>query len=102
MRLQSIAKKGVGAMFEWPKLRVLMTSPLLRMYYVSYLSQAHNLENLLFLEDVQKYREKAAVLQVNSPKIRALAQPIIDQYVVTDAASQVICKNVQFFLKCGI
>lgn len=89
LRIKTLAKRA--ARFEWPKLRELLTSPLLRLYYVSYLSQAHNLENLRFIEDVQQFREKAAGLQDHSSKIRALANPIVEKYIVTDAPSQACC-----------
>ncbi len=86
--MKSLAKQP-GGRFEWPKLRELLNSPLLRQYYVNYLSQAHNLENLHFLDDVQQFREKAISLEDHSSKICALALPIMDKYIVNDAPSQV-------------
>ncbi len=88
-RFQALTKKGPGGRFDWPKLRSIMASPVLRMYYINYLQQAHNLENLLFLEEVKVFREKAAALAANSSKLLALATPIVEKYVVSNAPNQV-------------
>jgi hypothetical protein len=98
LRVKCLAKRGPGSRFEWPKLRELMTSPLLRLYYISYLSLAHNLENLHFVDEVQQFREKAASLDDHSGKICALARPIIDKYVMSDAPSQVWILSSCFFV----
>ena len=88
-RSQVLAKRGPGGRFDWPKLRSMIASPVQRLYYFGYLQQAHNLENLLFVEDVKQFRERAVALEPNSSKLLALARPIVDKYVVTNAPSQV-------------
>ena len=88
-RFQSLTKKGNGGKFEWPKLRIILTSPLLKLYYKTYLSQAHNLENLLFVESVETYRQKCADLPNHSSKGLAVAKPIVELYVVEGARHQI-------------
>lgn len=89
LRLQSLTKRGEGGRHEWPKLVSLLASPVQRLYYLTYLQQAHNAENLHFYEAVNEFRAMASAASADMKLVKARAVHLVDEYVKDGAPSQI-------------